>query len=588
MDGGIQEASSSAPAAASSTNYMDSLGGGNTLGKGPPFMPTKYRDTAGTGMPSYFDTMGASSTSAQSEGSPPSTGAGAGLPSYADALSGGSGTTKPASYMPKKYKDTSGSGMPSYFNSMGSAPAPVDYNTPTVVSPVVPTPAAAAAPSGAGLPSYTNALSGGNTGKMKESSFMPKSYKESSGSGMPSYFDSMGSASNSNYSSPPAPVSTNSPASGTGMPSYTNALSGGSSDKMKQSSFMPKSYKQSSGSGMPSYFDSMGTAPTSYSSPPAPATTETSYASPAVSTNPTSDAGVSSYTSALSGGGPGKMKESSYMPKSFKQSPGSGMPSYFDSLGGGGNVANSPSSGTGSYLDSMNVASTPSGAGLPSYTDGLSGSGGAATAKQSSYMPKSYKQPTGAGMPSYLDNMGSAWSSPKVETKAPPPNIRPNIAPQTQAPPVNIRPNIAPQTQAPPANIRPNIAPLPGMKADQAAQLARIASPARGPSFNHPLANPITKSSTLPCDQTIIMREGESFLPHAQDPVIKRGTLEPDQSSAMRYFFTGRLCATEPFRAIPMKTRFPSDQERAENQTRQSLMYFQKATRNVRRNPPEN
>ena len=193
-------------------------------------------------------------------------------------------------------------------------------------------------------------------------------------------------------------------------------------------------------------------------------------------------------------------------------------------------------------------------------------------------MPKSYKQSSGAGMPSYLDNMGSAWNAPKVDTKAPAPDIRPNIAYPNQASPTGTGSPLG----------RPNISPQPGMKADQAAQLTRIASPARGPSVGHPLANPMAKPAPLRCDQTMIMREGESFLPHAQDPVIKRGNLEPDQSSAMRYFFTGRLCATEPFRPIPMKSRFPSDQERADNQTRRSLMYFQQATRNVRRNAPEN
>lgn len=245
------------------------------------------------------------------------------------------------------------------------------------------------------------------------------------------------------------------------------------------------------------------------------------------------------------------------MPKSYKPTSGSGMPSYFGSM----------TSSTGS--------SSGSGAGLPSYTDALSGGAGGRM-KESSYMPKSYKPSSGAGMPSYLDNMGSAWNAPKVETKAPAPDIRPNIAYPNQAPP-----------PAAGSLARPNISPQPGMRADQAAELARIASPARGPSVGHPLANPMAKPTPLKCDQTLIMREGETFLPHAQDPVIKRGNLEPDQSGAMRYFFTGRLCATEPFRPIPMKTRFPSDQERADNQTRRSLMYFQQATRNVRRNPPE-
>ena len=80
------------------------------------------------------------------------------------------------------------------------------------------------------------------------------------------------------------------------------------------------------------------------------------------------------------------------------------------------------------------------------------------------------------------------------------------------------------------------------------------------------------------------MRDGCDFLPHAKDPVIKRGNLEPDQFSAICCFFTGRLGATEPFRPVPM----PSDQERADNQTRRSLMYFQNATKKIQRNPPEN
>ena len=267
-----------------------------------------------------------------------------------------------------------------------------------------------------------------------------------------------------------------------------------------------------------------------------------------------------SYTSSLSGGNSGKMKESKFMPKSYKATSGSGMPSYFGSMNG--STASSPAG---------------SGAGLPSYTNSLSGGAGGKM-KEASYMPKSYKQSSGAGMPSYLDNMGSAWNAPKVDTKAPAPDIRPNIAYPNQASPTGTGSPLG----------RPNISPQPGMKADQAAQLTRIASPARGPSVGHPLANPMAKPTPLRCDQTMIMREGESFLPHAQDPVIKRGNLEPDQSSAMRYFFTGRLCATEPFRPIPMKSRFPSDQERADNQTRRSLMYFQQATRNVRRNAPEN
>jgi len=370
---------------------------------------------------------------------------------------------------------------------------------------------------------------------------MPKSYKQSSGSGMPSYFDNLGaaSASASTYSTPSEPsFSTNNAptTSGAGLPSYTNSLSGGNTGKMKESSFMPKSFKKTTGSGMPSYFDSMGSASSdSYSSQSTP---------PPVSQSSTSGAGMPSYTASLSGdSGSAKMKESSFMPKSYKQSSGSGMPSYFDSMAGGTSGDNTASSGTG----------------LPSYTASLSGNSGN-TMKEPSYMPKSYKQPSGAGMPSYLDNMGSAWSAPpKVETKAPPPNIRPNIA-----------------------------LPPKGIKSDQAAELARIASPARGPSFSPRLANQKNRVATLPCDQTTIMRDGEAFLPHSQDPVIKRGNLEPDQSSAMRYFFTGRLCATEPFRPIPMKGRFPSDQERADNQTRRSLMYFQKATKNIRRNPPEN
>lgn len=583
---------------------MDSLGGGaNTFGKEASYMPTKYRDTAGTGMPSYFDSLNSSSPASDAGSgtgmpsyfngagtTPPpaayttptpltpagpaavssSSGAGTGLPSYTNALSGGtSGTMKPASYMPKSYKQSSGSGMPSYFDNLANASSSSYSSPPSSVS-TNPAAAAATPVSGAGLPSYTDALSGGSSAKVKQSSYMPKSYKPTSGSGMSSYFDSMGSgATSSSYTAPTAPTTNNVPptASGTGVgagiPSYTAALSGTSTGKMKESSFMPKSYKQSSGSGMPSYFDSMGKsdgASASYVPPPAPPTTETSYSPPAMSTSSTSETGLPSYTAALSGGESAKMKQSSYMPKSYKQSSGSGMPSYFDSMSGGGTKPTSSSSG----------------AGLPSYTDALSGGGGGGPKmKQSSYMPKSYKQPSGAGMSSYLDNMGSAWSPPQVETKAPTPDIRPNIAPQTQAPP-------------PPQNIRTNIAPPHGMKADQAAQLARIASPPRGPSVSHLLTNPMTRPEPLKCDQTVIMREGEAFLPHAQDPVIKRGNLEPDQSSAMRYFFTGRLCATEPFRPIPMKARFPSDQERADNQTRRSLMYFQQATRNVRRNPPDN
>jgi hypothetical protein len=243
------------------------------------------------------------------------------------------------------------------------------------------------------------------------------------------------------------------------------------------------------------------------------------------------------------------------------------MPSHFDSMGGSSSSAlSSSSSGIPSHLDGKNGSSNaPSGAGMPSYADGLSGGGGGM--KQSSYMPKSksYKESSGSGMPSYFDSMGSAWgTTPGPATAVPPPALT-----QTGY-----------KTKSPPPNR------LNRLNSDQAAQLVRVASPARGgPGPGNPLANLLGKPHPLKCDQTMIMREGEAFLPHAMDPVIKRGNLEPDQSSSMRYFFTGRLCASEPFRPIPMESRFPSDQERADNHTRQSLMYFQNATRKVPKNP---
>jgi hypothetical protein len=49
-------------------------------------------------------------------------------------------------------------------------------------------------PTGAGMPSFADSLSGGFSGVVKKSSYMPKSYKQAPGSGMPSYFDNLGGA----------------------------------------------------------------------------------------------------------------------------------------------------------------------------------------------------------------------------------------------------------------------------------------------------------------------------------------------------------------------------------------------------------
>ena len=80
----------------------------------------------------------------------------------------------------------------------------------------------------------------------------------------------------------------------------------------------------------------------------------------------------------------------------------------------------------------------------------------------------------------------------------------------------------------------------------------------RTPNPTTRLANPLLAPRLMHSDQSRMMRGGEPFMPHANDPVINTGPLLPDQSNEMRYFFTGRLCASQPFHDVGK--HFSSDQ----------------------------
>jgi len=527
-----------------------------------------------------------------------STPSGSGMVSYTDALSGAiappKSTTKSSSYMPKKtYRPSVGTGMPSYMDSLRAAASggPSSTDTPTTLTPASPLPPPPMTTGSSSLPPPTTTSSA----PPQRQSFMPqkKSYQPTSGSGMPSYFDDL---------TPASPSS-------------------------KPSSFLPNkknnTYKQSSGSGMASsYFDSIkappasatpeSTASSSNTSPwpltPPPVvdskSTTTDLSLPLPTAPPMGTAGVSSYPESLSAGGgfdkssfPPKSSSSSYGPnKSYKKASGSGMPSYFDTM------------------NTIPSTSTP----------------------PSSYGPgkKSYKQSTaGSGAPSYFDNMPKSYETPPAPLTpphqflepAPPLNIQSSSAgtpiPQflEPAPPLDILPNVVPPVpQVPPP-------PLPGggagmasfvMPSDQAAEFRRQHVPARGgpgqplahkmqnpqvqasdqsgefirrrrveglsrglPLSEFPLAHALKNPQLLQSDQHLIMKEGVGFLPHAIDPVIRRGNPAPG------FFFSGQDPIIEPYQQGPgagsggvmsRTATFPSDQEKADNYARESLMYFQK------------
>jgi hypothetical protein len=278
---------------------------------------------------------------------------------------------------------------------------------------------------------------------------------------------------------------------------------------------------------------------------------------------------MKSYTDALSGGGASAgFKPASYMPsKSYKASSGSGMSSYFD-----------------------NLSSAPP--------------------KPTSYMPnsKAYKSSAaGSGMPSYFDNLPSSSESPSYPT---PPFMEPT-------PPLDVRPDIALASAAPLAPRPPSGTGMASyvVPSDQSAEFKRQHIPTRGgpgqplvykmqnpqvqpsdqslefirrrrveamgrnmPLAEFPLAHALKNPQLLQSDQHLIMREGEGFLPHALDPVIRRGNLLPDQlmtASNTGFFFTGQV--SQSARPLDIATtRFPSDQEKADVYARQRLMYFQK------------
>lgn len=283
-----------------------------------------------------------------------------------------------------------------------------------------------------------------------------------------------------------------------------------------------------------------------------------------------------------------------------------------------------------SYLDSMNseqpVAATP---GISSYIDriGQGDTGTSSSSKQSSYMPQSYKEPTPSAN-SYLDSMGKTGLMEK--SPAPPisylepltpagpafldepkegPSYADTIKSQmsTYADAAEYKPAkpttyldhsaiISPSISYTPRSVprsRQSSTPLQsrrGIRSDQAAPMPSV-SPDRtlrimdtaAPITFKPLANPISKPNALSCDQSAMMRENEVFLPRASNPVIKRSCLEPDQSKNFQFFFTGRLCAVDPFTPIlgeEMRSPY-SDQERIDHEMRRTQLYFQQAKGNA-------
>ena len=535
------------------------------------FVCTTFVPLKGAGLPSYLQGMVQPAGQPSFPGSSTTVG-GAAMSSYVDALSSNSGA-KPSSYLPKSsWTKTDGAGLSSFpltpagpvktvnpFSS-GWSPAPPAYHEPILeTQPPQATSLSSsheastdASTSGAGMASYADALSGGNAAAApKPASYLPKkSFTAPAGSGMPSYFDNLGGSTPS-----------------------------------KPASYMPnkKSYNQPSGSGMSSsYFDTMNTAPTPIaqtsisSSASSWSPSQEAYQEPMLVSQPPQAISLSSYEAAATALTAGSQD-------------GTGMASYADALSSSANSASS--SKPASFMPNKSYKQSL-GSGMPSYFDNMK-----VSPKQSSFMPggsKSYKQSSpGTGMSSYFDNLPSSYESPSYPT---PQYLEPT-------PPIDILPNIAPVPPPSP----------PTITSDQAAEFRRQHIPARGgpgqplaykmqnpqrqasdqslefirrrrvealarssPLSEFPLAHSLKNPQLLHSDQHLIMRQGEGFLPHSLDPVIRRGNQVPG------FFFSGQVPITEKqllqpsARGMPPTRFLTSDQEKADVYARQSLMYFQR------------
>lgn len=225
-------------------------------------------------------------------------------------------SAKASTYMPTSYKPSSGSGMASYldnFNDVNGAVTNGAYET-DILAPEEPTQhdKSYMADSYGQEPLSYGGMPRASTAKSSSSSYMPTSYKPTSGSGMASYFDNLNGGS---YTTPPS--SDNESQEEQSQPlNYGGMPRAHATKPTSSSSYMPSSYKISS-SGMPSYFDNFDNAAGHsseeeifYSSSPPPPNNDHAPRPPTSNTRP----------------------PSSYMPKSYRPTSGSGMPSYFDNF----------------------------------------------------------------------------------------------------------------------------------------------------------------------------------------------------------------------------------------------------------------
>ena len=244
---------------------------------------------------------------------------------------------KSSSFMPQSYKSTTGSGIGSYVDALPGRGRDVTSSFSSVSAednhPSSSYPDESTAEPTLSVWNYGGMPSASIPSSKALSSYMPKSssYKEKSSSGIPSYFDNMHngySNDHQQYTSDSTPdLNGHHPDALSAPPSeplrYGGIPSATSSWKPSPSSYMPKSSYKATGSGLPSYFDHFNAGFSNspeevYPEPPnSTPTTEHREENPSTSTNPPTS---------------GPWKKASYMPKSYRPTSGSGMPSYFDNF----------------------------------------------------------------------------------------------------------------------------------------------------------------------------------------------------------------------------------------------------------------